>query len=193
MCSIDANRIIEGEIDKIILKEEYKDKLILDIGGGGEGIIGKLYGRNVIAIDQSLEELEETNNDSIKVVMDGCSLKFINEQFEVCTLFFTLMYMNDEDKRKCLLEINRVLKSEGILELWDTYIPKYDGGKKDVFIKSITVELPNESIDTGYGVGIKSREQNILTIKDLLGETGFNVIESEEYNNGAFRIKCMKQ
>ena len=32
---------------------------ILDIGGGGEGVIGRLYGRQVVAIDNRQEELDE--------------------------------------------------------------------------------------------------------------------------------------
>ena len=32
---------------------------VLDIGGGGEGIIGRLYGKNVTAIDIRQEELDE--------------------------------------------------------------------------------------------------------------------------------------
>ena len=33
--------------------------IILDIGGGGEGVIGQKFGNKVIAIDPVLEELEE--------------------------------------------------------------------------------------------------------------------------------------
>ena len=32
---------------------------MLDIGGGGEGVIGRLYGRQVVAIDNRQEELDE--------------------------------------------------------------------------------------------------------------------------------------
>ena len=39
---------------------------ILDLGGGEEGIIGKLNGNQVISIDKKIEELEEINNDSVK-------------------------------------------------------------------------------------------------------------------------------
>jgi hypothetical protein len=44
---------------------------ILDIGGGGEGIVGQLNGRQVVAIDTSQEALEETQNDVLKAVMDA--------------------------------------------------------------------------------------------------------------------------
>ena len=43
---------------KITLKKELTGS-ILDIGGGGEGIIGRLYGSRVTAIDNREEELDE--------------------------------------------------------------------------------------------------------------------------------------
>ena len=51
--------------------------LILDIGGGGQGIIGKLNGRQVIAVDTSERELRETQNEALKVRMDATDLKFL--------------------------------------------------------------------------------------------------------------------
>ena len=56
-----------GEEDNYYLFEqvelEVKDfeskGFILDIGGGGEGVIGRLKGKDVVAIDLRIEELEE--------------------------------------------------------------------------------------------------------------------------------------
>jgi len=50
--------------------------LILDIGGGGEGVIGQIKGKDVIAIDISKEELEETPDGPLKIVMDARELQF---------------------------------------------------------------------------------------------------------------------
>jgi ubiquinone/menaquinone biosynthesis C-methylase UbiE len=69
------------------------DGLILDIGGGGEGIIGKLNGKQVIAIDTSERELLETENEALKVVMDSTDLKFLPKSFDACTSFFSFMYI----------------------------------------------------------------------------------------------------
>lgn len=193
MSNVNPDRIIESERKQVVLKEEYKGMQILDIGGGGEGIIGSLYGRNVVAIDRKLSELEEANNDAIKIVMDACDLKFTDNLFEVATSFFTLMYMNEEEKEKCILEIKRVLKVGGILEIWDTHIPKYDGGEKDIFLLQLQVDLPNRSIDTGYGVLMQAKEQNTMSIKDILIKNGFKIKECEEDNSGLFRMKCSKE
>jgi ubiquinone/menaquinone biosynthesis C-methylase UbiE len=58
---------------------------ILDIGGGGEGVIGKLNGKQVIAIDKNKEELEEAHNKALKIIMDAADLKFLPNSFDVCT------------------------------------------------------------------------------------------------------------
>ena len=64
---------------------------ILDIGGGGEGVIGKLNGRGVVAVDTNERELQETENMALKAVMDATNLKFLPQSFDVCTSFFTLL------------------------------------------------------------------------------------------------------
>ena len=48
---------------KMIINIDYDLKgSILDIGGGGEAIIGQMYGDRVTAIDNRQEELEEAPN-----------------------------------------------------------------------------------------------------------------------------------
>jgi len=64
------------------------DGFILDIGGGGEGIVGKLNGGQVVAIDISKRELLETQNEALKVIMDATELKFLPKSIDVCTSFF---------------------------------------------------------------------------------------------------------
>lgn len=44
---------------------------ILDVGGGGEGVIGRLYGQSVTAIDNCREELDEAPCGCRKLVMDA--------------------------------------------------------------------------------------------------------------------------
>jgi hypothetical protein len=43
---------------------------ILDIGGGGEGVIGQLKGERVVAIDKQKRELEEAAPGALKIVID---------------------------------------------------------------------------------------------------------------------------
>ena len=76
---------------------------ILDIGGGGEGIIGKLNGRDAISIDLSF--LTHQDSDSLKILMDASDLKFLSCQFEVAAAFFTFMYIENNDHQKVFMEV----------------------------------------------------------------------------------------
>ena len=67
---------------------------ILDVGGGGEGIIGRRYGSAVTVIDNRQEELDEAPCSCRKLRMDASSLSFAGASFENVTFFYSLMYMN---------------------------------------------------------------------------------------------------
>ena len=155
------------------------DGLILDIGGGGEGIIGKLNGRQVIAVDTSERELRETQNEALKVVMDATDLKFLPESFEVCTSFFSLMYIPKDKHLKVFREVYRVLKNYGKFLVWDARIPEKLGDYK-AFIVRLKVRLPNEETEAGYGV--KWHTQNIQSFKELAQKTKFKIIN--EWSKG---------
>lgn len=89
------------------------DVFILDIGGSGERIIGKPNGKQVIAIDTNEEELEETKNDALKLVMDAAEMKFLPKTFEVCTSFFCLMYIPKNQHLQVFNRVDRVPKDGG--------------------------------------------------------------------------------
>lgn len=67
---------------------------ILDLGGGGEGVIGLIYGGQVTAIDNRQEELDEAPEGPVKLVMDAAALAFADGSFQTVTAFFSLMYMD---------------------------------------------------------------------------------------------------
>lgn len=71
----------------IKLNRELNGK-ILDIGGGGEGIIGRLYTHQVTAIDIRQSELDEAPGDFEKVLMDGNELEIFRWLIRSCDLIF---------------------------------------------------------------------------------------------------------
>ena len=75
---------------------EIKETLtgsILDIGGGGEAVIGQIYKDRVTAIDNCEEELEEAPDCCCKQLMDATELLFSNDSFDNVTFFYTLMFV----------------------------------------------------------------------------------------------------
>ena len=162
------------EKETINLSKIDSKGIILDIGGGGEGIIGKLNGKNVISIDKLKEELEETINNSIKIVMDASELKFLDNSIDIVTSFFSFMYIRKIDLNKVFSEIYRVLKNDGKLLIWDINI-KEDYGNKKIIIIPVDIKINRKTIHVDYGVNWKNNSQNKeFFIKNAI-EAGFKL------------------
>jgi SAM-dependent methyltransferase len=128
--------------------------LILDVGGGGEGIIGQVKGQQVVAIDLIKRELDEApGNPLLKIVMDARDLKFVDASFDTVTVFFTFMYIAPEDHEKVFAEIARVLRPDGRLLVWDVTFPsKKADPRHEWVVYPLQVQLPATKVETGYGV-----------------------------------------
>lgn len=170
--------VIENQ--KVKIEKEIKGDRILDIGGGGEGVIGLCYGNKVIAIDPRKDELEEAPDGPLKIVMDARELSFLENSFDAVTSFFTLMYIDKVDHQKVFSEIYRVLKKDGEFILWDAIIPKYDDSIKDIFVIQLEIETITKVLKTGYGVLRKDKQQNMEYFVKIGNQVGFKVIKEEQ-------------
>ncbi|MFW9901256.1 MAG: class I SAM-dependent methyltransferase [Candidatus Thorarchaeota archaeon] len=179
-----------SELHQIDLKEIQLKERILDIGGGGEGIICQLAGPHVISIDPSERELKEAPSDCVKIIMNGTDLKFLDETFDIVTLFFTMMYISRPDQKKVLKEAYRVLKPKGELLLWDLTIPDRPETEKDTFAIKLEVDIGKKKITTGYGTRF-GKKYNMERYLDLGKNVGLKVIE-QEVNGETFFIKYQK-
>lgn len=153
---------------------------ILDIGGGGEGIIGRLYGEQVTAIDNCQEELEEAPEGFEKVVMDATALRYAKDSFDHVTFFYTLMFMQEDEQRQAMREATRVLKPGGTLHIWDCEIPS---AYPDPFFISLEIQMPAECLRTTYGV-VKMGSQNRLTIRRIGEESGLHCLLDDSTEDG---------
>lgn len=179
------------ENQKVTIEKEIKGDKILDIGGGGEGIIGLCYGDRVVTIDPRKDELEEAPDGPLKIVMDARELSFLANSFDAVTSFFTLMYIDKVDHEKVITEVYRVLKQDGEFILWDAVIPKYDNSIKDIFVVQLEIKIMNELIKTGYGVLRKDREQDMEYYVKIGERVGFKVIK-EEQQEQIFKVTFKK-
>ena len=153
---------------------------ILDIGGGGEGVIGQLKGQQVIAIDISKRELEEAPAGPLKIVMDARDLKFLDKSFKTVTVFFTFMYITGSDHKEVFQELFRVLVPDGRLLIWDVFFPKQVDPKKDIVVFPLEIKLPDKVIKTGYGARWPKTGQGLTHYIQLAKEVGFTVITHKE-------------
>lgn len=151
--------------------------------------IGKLNEQQVVAIDTREAELMETRNEALKVLMDAADLKFLPKSFEVCTAFFSLMYIPKSLYRKVFEEAFRVLKDKGRFLVWDITIPESVDGYK-TFIVNLKVKLPDEKVETGYGV--RWQAQSLEYFREMARLAGFKVTR-ELSKNEIFHLEMQKQ
>jgi len=164
---------------------------ILDIGGGGEGIIGLLKGENVVAIDRRESELKEAPpGNYLKIIMDAKELKFLDETFDTATAFFTLMYVPLENHQIIFQEIHRVLKKGGEFVVWDFPIPKRGMHEKELYGLMLEVKIRDKNISTGYATKWV-KEQDLEYYAKLGASNGFSVVEKYPID-GMFYIRFKK-
>lgn len=170
---------------------EIKENLvgsILDIGGGGEAVIGQIYKDRVTAIDNRQEELDEAPDCCVKQLMDATELCFPDNSFDNVTFFYTLMYMTEEVQRKSICEAARVLKAGKLMSIWDCDI---SSAFSEPFIVDLDIKTDNNTIHADYGI-VKKDTQSSDSIIHILEQEGFS-IEYFQKKDGQFHIQCKKE
>jgi ubiquinone/menaquinone biosynthesis C-methylase UbiE len=177
-----ADRVHFFEKQTVRVHNFASSGFILDIGGGGEGIIGILKGKEVIAIDLRKEELEEAPAGPLKIVMDARELQFLDGTFATATAFFSLMYLKSRyDQQKVLEEVFRVLHPGGQFLIWDASVPQRpDGEERDVYAVRLLVSVGDQAIETGYGQPWPTESRDLAFYLRLAADVGFRVIEQRE-------------
>ncbi len=174
---------LETEVQEISLKRFEKEGLILDIGGGGEGLVSRIERERVCAVDIRMSEIREAqihNAPANWLVADGRHLSFKTGSFDVVTLWFSLGYMSEWIvKREVLEEARRVLKTRGILSIMASKIPR--GINQFVFWALFTLPDGTHS-QTGYGVR-GNQGQTLERILDLIYQLDFELLNSEDHGD----------
>lgn len=165
--------------------------LVIDLGGGGEGIIGQFLGNRVTAIDIREDELKDAPDGPIKVVADARALPFEDQVFDSATAFYFLMYLKTGDLSQVLSEAYRVLKPGGQLYIWDACIPMYTQRKDKLIIAPVKVQLPSGTVSTAYGTPWFEKVLNAQQITTLASSIGFTVVE-ETTQRQAFSLTLQK-
>ncbi len=153
---------------------------ILDVGGGGEGIIGRLKGSGVVSIDCREGELKEAPDGPLKIVMDARQLNFLDNTFSAATAFFSLMYFDKtEDIQAAFAELYRVLKDGGLFYLWDVNIKERPETEKEIFAVRLRCFVNEHVCETAYGCPWPNEERDSCFYRRLLESQGFEHVSTE--------------
>ncbi|MHA2080678.1 MAG: class I SAM-dependent methyltransferase, partial [Candidatus Thorarchaeota archaeon] len=167
------------------------DGLILDIGGGGEGLVSRIEGDRVCAVDIRMSEIREAQihgHSSNWFVADGATLCFSDNVFDIVTLWFSLGYMSDWNTKQAVLNAAyRVLKKNGRLSIMASNIPETT--ERRVFWAIFT--LPDGTLSkTGYGVR-GGQNQTLHRILELLTKARFSQHQYENHDEW-FKVESRK-
>lgn len=177
--TIDKEHMFFAEQQTVLVTDSFRDTdLILDLGGGGEGVIGRLRGRQVVAVDMREQELQGCPPGPIKVVADARELPFLDESFDAITAFFFFMYVPQSDRARILAEAYRVVRPGGHCTIWDATIPARSEEDHDIFVVPIRAELPDRTIETGYGVRWQGHEISAGDMAQVAQGVAFTVTEN---------------
>lgn len=150
---------------------------ILDLGGGGEGVIGRIYREQAVAIDNRQEELDEAPDGPQKLLMDAADLAFEDGSFQHVTAFFSFMYMARAVQERAISEAVRVLRPGGSLHIWD-------GAIRSAFPEPFLIELDIDAagipVHTAYGVLKEEAAQDAARFIRLCQNANLKLEEKRE-------------
>lgn len=167
----------EFDRNKISLESFAPAGRVLDLGGGGEGVIG-LFGRpDQVSIDMRLDELREAPKGPLKVVMDARQLGLPAESLDTVTAFFSLMYISQtRDLERVFAEAYRVLRPGGDLHIWDVNLPETHLDSTDYFVIQLEIKTPEATLTTGYGASWPDTPRENSYYLEIADKAGFQIL-----------------
>ncbi len=174
---------IETALQDIRLERLRGDGLILDIGGGGEGLVSRIENERVCAIDIRMSEIREAQihgQSANWIVADARNLCFREEVFDVATLWFSLGFMSDWTTKHSVIEgAYHVLRKGGQISILASHIPVSSASL--IFWANFT--LPDGTLSkTGYGIK-GGQNQTLARVSDLVDDVGFVRHQSEDHGD----------
>lgn len=156
---------------RVSLKRELQGR-ILDLGGGGEGVIDRVYREQVVAIDTRQDELDEAPEGPEKRVMDARALTFPDGAFDHVTAFYFFMYLPRKHRADAVREAYRALRPGGRLHVWDA-----DIAEACLFCVELDIDAAGTSVHTIYGVYREDAAQDARTVAAAAVAAGFRLLD----------------
>ncbi len=163
---------------------------VLDIGGGGEGVVGLLCEGVCVSVDRDASELAEAPEGPLKIVSDATTLPFLDGSFPRARAFFSFMYMEETTKAAVLDEVFRVLTPGASLLIEDLRVD--DDYPAEIVLQPLTLVMPDGvRLETGYGCRWEGKYQDALSLAMTAERAGFYVLASQDMD-ALFRLQLEK-
>lgn len=159
--------------------EKNLDGPIIDLGGGGEGVIGRIYGSQAVAIDNRQEELDEAPEGPKKLLMDAAALTFEDNSFQHVTSFFSFLYMPFDVQAQAIAQAARVLRPGGSLHIWDAEV---GSAFPDPFLIELDINAAGTAVHTTYGVVKENASQDADHFIRLCQIARLKLADRQEHN-----------
>ena len=181
----------ETPVQKRELEKLPREGLIIDIGGGGEGLVSQIETSRVCAVDINLNKIREAlihGHVSQWILSDGRRLSIKDESFSVATIWFSLGYVRDwASKAQVLSEAARVLEHSGHISILGAKI----SCSEPKFVLRAHFHFPDGSVSQmSYGMS-GGQKQDSQTVFKLLQELDYSDISCRD-NEHWFRIEAKK-
>ena len=183
-CIVTDSEIHYSDPVDLELQPLNSDGFILDIGGGGEGMVGRLNGSRVVSIDTRMEELLEAPDGPLKIQMDATDLQFPDATFGGAAAFFSMMYIDSaEDHQRVLGEAFRVLVNGGLLHIWDAEIAGKSGSPKPAYAIQLRCSVNHRIVTAAYGVAWPKETRDAAYYRMAAENAGFRHLETDVVEN----------
>jgi ubiquinone/menaquinone biosynthesis C-methylase UbiE len=170
----------ETPLQEIRLNSLPSDGLIIDIGGGGEGLLSRLEKDRVCVVDINLNKIREAQIYGAHAqwaVSDGRNLCFRTGSFDIATLWFSLGYMRNWNTKELVMrEVQRVLKPDGIVSILGAKIVC----PEERFLFRAQFTFPDgEMSQVGYRL-VGNQDQSLESTVSTLEDSGLVVLDRQD-------------
>jgi len=146
---------------------------ILDMGGGGEAIASRAFGRETLSLDKSVRELNESGVFSDKVCGDCQRMPFTDSAFDGAAAFFTFMYMPLKMRTNSILEAKRVLRRGGTLVICEARVASSFFAPMTLLEVRAKIKAGGETFNASYGAVLAREGQSMKAFRVLASYCGF--------------------
>ncbi len=152
---------------------------ILNLAHGGLDVIGQNAPCPVVAINISKEQLRDVAPVCLRVVMNPCDMKFMDESFHLAAAFFSMLFIGCDQYAQMFREVYRTLVPGGRFLFWEAVIPRRGDLRTDIVAVPVEVHTRKGLLSAGYGAVWPETPFCSDLFKDLALESGLKLQKSE--------------